>query len=149
GVFAIEVGRWLVCDEELTAVRIDPGIRHAENASAVVRDRQRAFLVIPLIARPAASAALWIASLYHKVLNNGVERRPIVKPVAGEKHEIIDRYRRAICKQIDLDVSTLRMEYRLIFLFRINAHCRGLTVSFRHSRFSLSDACCKMGLLYR
>src|SRR5690606_38800852 len=75
GVLAVQPGRWHMRNEELAAVGVPASIRHRQDTGPVMEQRQRARLVVELVAGAATPGARGIAALHHEVLDHTVEGR--------------------------------------------------------------------------
>ena len=75
------------------------GVGHREHAGLVVAQLGME-LVGETVARTAGAGAGRIAALRHEVLDHPVEDRAIVKSLAGQEDEIVDRARRLIGEQL-------------------------------------------------
>jgi hypothetical protein len=96
-------------DEELRAVCVRAGVRHRERAAG---DAVLVELVLELVTRPARAGAGRIASLDHEVGDHAVEDHALVEPVAGKLQEVLDRLRRVVGVELDLDRAFARLEGR-------------------------------------
>src|SRR5690606_7818649 len=79
-------------------------------------------LVVELVARPAAAVAGRVATLGHEVLDDAVEGQPVVEVVARQDDEVVDRPRRLVLEQVDLDVADVRGEGRRVVRRLVDAH---------------------------
>ena len=121
-----------VRDEELRAVGARAGVRHREDAGAVVLER-RVELVAELVARAAGAGAGGVAALGHEALDDAVERDAVVVAVAGEEDEVVDGVRRLVGEQLDDDVAVVGADGRRVALARVDDHLRRCAVLLGHS----------------
>src|SRR5262249_25114340 len=68
-------------------------VRHAQNAGAVVLERERGWLIVPLIAGAAGPRCGRVATLRHEALDDAVKGRSIVIAVSRERLRVVDRDR--------------------------------------------------------
>ena len=122
-------------DEELRAVGVRPGIRHTQNAGAIMLQLQSGGFVIPLIPRPAAAAAFRAAALHHKrrTFDHAVKIQTIIKAVTRQKDEIVDGDRRFFGKQLNIKFAPTGREMRHICLGGVNMHGRRGIVTLWHA----------------
>ena len=103
GVLAVEPRRRVGGDdEELAAVRVRPGIRHRERAPL---DLVVVELVLELVAGAAGSRPLGATALDHEVRDHAVEDEAVVEALAGKLGEVLDRLRRIVREELELDCS--------------------------------------------
>lgn len=86
-MFAIEVRRRKVGDEELAAVGVRPRVGHGEDATLRVLERA-VDLVSKLVAGTAGPGASWVAALNHEIGNHTVEGNAIVVSTLREVEKI-------------------------------------------------------------
>ena len=109
-VLAVEPRRRLGGDdEELRAVRVRPSVRHRERAAL---DLVLVELVLERVAGVACAGAERAAALDHEVRDHAVEDEPVVEAVAGELREVLDRLRRVVGVELELDVALARVQDR-------------------------------------
>lgn len=86
----VQPRRWRQRDEKLAAIRIRPGVGHAQDAGASVSQRRVDFVfeLFAVDGGPAASCAGGIAALDHEVGNDAVEDDVVVVSAAGERCEV-------------------------------------------------------------
>ena len=127
GVAVVEVGLGVERDEELRAVRVRPGVRHAQDPFVVVAQLV-VELVVELVAGPAPAGAGRVAGLDHEVLDDSVEEHVVVQGLAldllarlgvgpgllarREADEVFDGSGRALVVQFDVDVALARVQGR-------------------------------------
>src|SRR5712692_6994648 len=75
-------------DEELAAVGVCPRVRHRHRAGGVLAEDR---LVVELVARSTPAGALRVTPLDDEVRHDAVELEAVVKLVAGQEDESIDR----------------------------------------------------------
>ena len=94
-------------DEELRAIGIGPGVRHAQDARTIMPQLQSGGFVGPGIPRTAAATAFRAAALHHKrwAFDDAVKIEAIVKAVTGQKDEIVDRDRRFFGEQLNVEFA--------------------------------------------
>src|SRR5258708_24703821 len=78
-VLAVEVGGGAEGDEELGAVGVAAGVGHGEDAGAVMREGERARLVVELVAGAACARAGGVAALGHEAADDAVEGGAVVE----------------------------------------------------------------------
>jgi hypothetical protein len=83
-VLAVEMRCRAEGDEELRAVGVGAGVRHAQDARTVVLEGQRATLVGEFVAWAAGAGAGRVAALRHEALDDAVEGGAVVEAVTGE-----------------------------------------------------------------
>ena len=87
-------------DEELGAVGVRAGVRHREGAAL---DLVLVELVLERVAGAAGSGALRAAALDHEVRDHPVEAEVVVEALGGELAEVLDRLRRILVVELELD----------------------------------------------
>src|SRR5262249_1471595 len=90
GVFAVEVRRWAIGDEELRAIGICAGVGHGKDAFGLVLEGERAWLVGPFIARAARAGAGGVAALGHEATDDTVKRRSVIESLARQEDKVVD-----------------------------------------------------------
>ena len=85
---------------KLRAVGVRPGIGHRERAAD---DLVRVDLVLERVAGAAGAGALRTAALDHEVLDDAVERQPVIEAVGSQLLEVLDRLRRLVVEQLEDD----------------------------------------------
>ena len=106
-----------VRDEELRAVRVRAGVRHREDARAVVSEVGMEF-VVELITGAAATGAGRVAALNHKVGDDAVEDQAVVKTVVRQIFKVGDGARGFVGEKFDFDRSAFRFDRRDFFSLR-------------------------------
>src|SRR5687767_3994900 len=79
-------------------------------------------LILDFVAWPAGAGAGRIAALHHKILDHTMKCRAVVEALACQEDEIVDRERRFLGIELDLDGSLLGMEDGVIVHLLIKAH---------------------------
>ncbi len=72
----------------MRTVGVWSGIGHCKRTDLVLAWLWQ--LVSKLVARAAASAALWVATLAHEAVNDAVEYDVVVITLLGEEHKVVD-----------------------------------------------------------
>src|SRR3954454_9632766 len=108
GVLAVEPRRLAGGhDEELAAVRVRTGVGHRERAAD---DLVTVDLVLERVAGAARPGAERAAALDHEVLDHAVEADAVVEAVGRELAEVLDRLRRVVVEELDLDRSVVGVQ---------------------------------------
>src|SRR5262249_52549896 len=134
-VLAVEPGGFNMGDEELRAIGIGPSVRHAQDARAIMPQLQSGGFVGPGIPRTTAAAAFRAAALHHKwrAFDDAVEIEAIVKAITGQKDEIVDRNRRFLSEQLNVEFAPAGGEMRHIRFVGVNVHSRRGIVTLWHT----------------
>ena len=106
GVRAGEMRSWYRRDKELTAVGVGAGVSHSQHAGGVEEQLAGDF-ILESVARAASAGASWIAALDHEILNDPVENEPVIETLPCQEHEVINRYGRMVCQQLNSEVAVV------------------------------------------
>ena len=90
------------------------------------------YFVFELITGAAAAGAGRVAPLDHEVGDNAMEHRAVVKLFAGEKNEVVNRFRSVFREEIAHDFSPRCLERGGVLLVGINRHRRRSGIFFFH-----------------
>src|ERR1700676_3534471 len=89
GMLAIQPVGGDVCNEELAAVGIGPGIGHGERTDFVLVGI--AFgLVFKAVAWTAAPGTCWVAALDHEIGDDAMKHRAVIKAFARQEDKVVD-----------------------------------------------------------
>src|SRR5262245_31235388 len=100
-------------DEELAAVRVLAVVRHRKQTAPIATAVERGLrldLVLEVSTPGTLSAGavpLGIAALNHEAAHDPMERQAVVVPVLGEQPEVLDRFRRIVRKELNVDVAVI------------------------------------------
>ena len=84
-------------------------------------------LVAEAVAGTAAAGAGRVAGLDHEVVDHAMELHAVVEALSGEKHEVVDRLRRVLGIELELDRAAIRLDRHRVVLLRVDLHFgRGL-----------------------
>ena len=108
-VLAIQMRGRKVGDEELAAIRLRAGVRHAQDTRFAVLQRW-VDLVFKLVARTARARARRIAALDHEILDHAVELHAVIVAVLGEVQEVRCRERHFGGEDHDVDIALIRFD---------------------------------------
>lgn len=117
-MFAVEVGRGAVGDEELAAVGVFAFVGHADDAAAGVRQRPVQFVGEGAApdAGPAFARAGRVAPLQHEVADVAVEYHVPVVALLGQLHEVPDRARGEFREELEVEIAEAGLDPRVAFL---------------------------------
>ena len=99
GMLVVQMGLRSVRDKELRPIGVGPGVRHGENASAVMPELGMKF-IIELVAGISGPGAVRAAGLDHEVADNPMELQSIIKTVLGKLGEVCARVGRFVIKEL-------------------------------------------------
>jgi len=128
-VFAVEMGRGNVRDEELAAVGAGASVGHRQRADLVAVRVAREF-VGEFVAGATASGSGRVAALDHKVGDDAVKTHAIIKAIACQKNEVVHGFGRVSGEKLHLDVARVGFEGRSVVFGRVDGHCGCLSVLF-------------------
>jgi len=121
GVFAVQpIGRD-VGNEKLAAVCVRAGVRHGQTADLMFA-RIVFYFVFESITRAAATGPSRVTALDHEVSEYPMKHRTVVKLFAGEKNEVVNRFRSVLREEIAHDFSPRCLERGGVMLVLINHH---------------------------
>src|SRR5207245_9798136 len=96
-------------DEELAAVRIRSGIGHRQRPTL---DLVVVELVLERVARAARPGSGRVSALNHEVLDHAVEDDAVVEAVGSELPKVLDRLRRVLIEELQLDRAVVGLHRR-------------------------------------
>src|SRR5579884_4477793 len=101
-MLAVQPLRHHMRNKKLAAVRVRTGIGHRQRTHAVLVRIAFNFVFKPVTGAPA-SRSRWIAALNHKIRDDAMKNRAIIKPIPREKYKIVDRFWRFLWKKFHHD----------------------------------------------
>ena len=121
GVFIIQSVLRGVGNEELSAVGIGAFVRHRQcpNFMGMIGE-----LVIKSVAGIVPSRAGGSSTLCHKAGYHTVKGGSIIKPLAGQKDEVVYRYRHIPSEKLQYQITFLRLNDGNVLLTGIDVHRR-------------------------
>ena len=66
---------------------------------------------------------------------HAVKDDSIIKAIAGQRHEVVDRHRRLRRIQFERDIALVGLDQNLIGAIRLDLHLRRLAILFWHELF--------------